>query len=448
MNILDRIVKYKRQEVLEFKERYAHLEDLPLNFPNTHSLIHQLDTNNKISVIAEIKKGSPSKGHFAKNLDVSETATFYERGGASCISVLTDYEFFFGGFNVLETVRKTVDLPLLCKDFIIDDIQVKMAKYFGANVILLIKRILSLEQFKHLLMTARNHNLEVLVEVDSLDEFLSIANCDFKICGVNNRNLADFAVSLDKTKALAVTIKAHNKYLISESGIHNVDQIKTLREFSIDGVLVGESLIKDHNKNLLSQLQLKRVPMLTKVCGIKTKEHVLILEELNVEYIGFVFANSKRQVTTDFVKEMRPLIKTALVVGVFLNQTPQFIERTFVECRLDYVQVHGEFDFEHLNIPRSSIIKAFSYTEDHPIGFPIMLMDGSIPGEGKTYDLNNISKLESCKYLLAGGLDSNNVTLRANQFQADIVDVSSGVETNGVKDVIKIKEFIEKVRNI
>ncbi len=153
MSILDTIVEHKYKEVQQLKQQYDHLIDSDLTFNNPYSLIDTIKHNPLLDIIAEIKRGSPSKGLFAKDLDYIAQAKLYEQNQVSCISVLTDSTFFFGGYHILQEIRQVISCPLLLKDFVIDDIQIKLAKYFGANVVLLIKKILPQPLFIQLLST-------------------------------------------------------------------------------------------------------------------------------------------------------------------------------------------------------------------------------------------------------------------------------------------------------
>jgi len=448
MTILDKIVQYKRKEIEIFKKKYVTLYDLPLNDQNSASLIETIENDYNVSVIAEIKKGSPSKGIFKDSFDIKNLVSYYTKNKASCISVLTDQEFFYGSFDVLKQVRSNTNLPILCKDFILDDIQIRLAKYHGANVILLIKRILSNNEFESLLKSARKHNLEVLVEVDSVYEFEKIKNMDFKLCGVNNRNLSDFSISLDKTKELAPYILDSGKYLISESGISTPNQVKELRPHGISGILVGESLIKDEHMVLLKQLQIPKASPQIKICGIKTVKQALLLDQLHVDYIGLVFAKSKRKVNKKTAMTIRENIKHSYLVGVFMNQNAEDITEIYESCHLDFVQIHGDFNFNTLNIPTSKIIRAIAYTEEIPLNFDHILIDNLNPGSGNDFDYDISKENKKYNYFLAGGLTVENVSDKIRTYQPAVVDVSSGVETNGEKDVRKVEQFIEKVRGV
>ncbi|MCH4889978.1 hypothetical protein EZV73_20535 [Acidaminobacter sp. JC074] len=442
MNILQTIVAHKKIEVAQLMNSPLLKKEISVH--ESISLIDAIRQSNEMAIIAEIKKGSPSKGCFAPDLDIISQAKYYQENGASCISVLTDKHFFYGSPDYLSTVRKHTKLPLLFKDFIINEIQIKQAKDLGADVILLIKRILTRDRFKALLDYAHNLKLEVLVEVHSKSEFDEISDLDFKLCGINNRSLKDFSIDLDKSKKLAGHIKAHNKLLITESGIHTKDDLLGLRPY-IDGALIGESLVND--PKLLKTLTIRKLPVKVKICGLTDAHTAEFCDNKKVDYIGLVFAKSKRQVTMAQAKDIIKNVGYSKIVGVFKNQSIDFIHQVYKDLNLDYVQLHGQINENELTIDSKKIIKAFSYDDIKKTQAANVLIDGHSPGSGQTYPISKIDN--KCKTVfLAGGLNHDNVRDRLLISGADVVDLSSSVETNHKKDIHKIKEFIETTGGI
>ena len=252
-NILEEIVWYKDIEINNFKKSLS-LNDLINqidNLPSTKGFINGLiRSKNNPAVIAEVKKASPSKGVIREDFDPQKIVSIYERSGASCISVLTDKKFFQGGFEILKDVRAHTDLPLLCKDFIISPYQVYKARLSGADAILLIAAILKDSDLIYLKKIADQLNLDVLVEVhnhEEMDRVLSLNS--FKLVGINNRDLKTFQTDLK------VSFDLMNKYsdyttdkkviFISESGIKNPADLNNLKSHGINGVLIGESFMKE-----------------------------------------------------------------------------------------------------------------------------------------------------------------------------------------------------------
>ena len=235
--ILDKIIKEKQKEVKAIKK-------------NRHSLIKKLKQD-RLSLIAEIKKASPSKGLITENFEPAAQLKAYQDGGASAISILTDQKFFQGSNQVLESLRKLTKLPILRKEFIIDPIQVYESFFIGADVILLIAAVLDLEQLKELLITAEKLKLEVIVEVHNEAELEMVLKTRAEIIGINNRNLNNFEVDLTTTARLLKILKEkslrENYYIIAESGIKTAEDISYLKELGVDGVLIGETLMKAEN---------------------------------------------------------------------------------------------------------------------------------------------------------------------------------------------------------
>ncbi|MEM7714058.1 MAG: indole-3-glycerol phosphate synthase TrpC [Cyanobacteria bacterium P01_A01_bin.68] len=251
-HILDEIVIHKQQEVMMMKEQLP-LKDLQKKVdcvPSAKNLLNSLRQNSiKPSIIAEVKKASPSKGVIRADFNPIKIARAYERGGASCISVLTDSKFFQGSFENLRLVRSSVDLPLLCKEFIIDPYQIYLARVNGADAVLLIAAILSDETLQNYLQIVQNLGMTALVEVHTLvelDRVLRLSN--LQLVGINNRNLEDFSVDLYTTKYLLDERREELNNLditvVSESGLYTSWDLKFVHKFGAEAVLIGESLVK------------------------------------------------------------------------------------------------------------------------------------------------------------------------------------------------------------
>jgi indole-3-glycerol phosphate synthase len=258
--ILDDIIKVKRKEIESLKEN-SSFRDFSIE-NKTYSFIENVSKEESLAVIAEFKRASPSKGDINKDLDPVLQAKSYEQQGASAISVLTDSVFFKGSFEDLRAIRKAVALPILCKDFIIDKIQIDLAKTSGANIILLIAAALAETELATLYHYAVELGLEVLIEVHDESDLVKTSSFKPNLIGINNRNLKTFEVDLKVTERLAPLIKDTGVYVISESGIFsNTDAIR-VRDAGVKGVLVGEALMR-------SQTSLKelKVPLLRGIKG-------------------------------------------------------------------------------------------------------------------------------------------------------------------------------------
>ncbi|WP_391557244.1 indole-3-glycerol phosphate synthase TrpC [Robertmurraya sp.] len=241
--ILDRIIAEKQKEVLILKEQPVLKE-----VDRKHvSFIQKLQQAEEVKIIAEFKRASPSKGPINLECDPSEQTLQYVQAGADAVSVLTDRTFFKGDFRDLEEVRKTITAPILCKDFIIDPIQIDYAKHAGANLILLIAAALDLETLHSLYHYATSKGLEVLMEVHNEAELEKVLTTENVLIGVNNRNLKTFEVDLATTERLASKIIQSNRYLISESGIATTEDVRRVVEAGASGILVGETFMR-HEK--------------------------------------------------------------------------------------------------------------------------------------------------------------------------------------------------------
>ncbi|MBW4644585.1 MAG: indole-3-glycerol phosphate synthase TrpC [Goleter apudmare HA4340-LM2] len=257
-NILEEIVWHKEIEIEQMRERLPlrELQKRQLTAPPTHDFIAALRQGKTTpALIAEVKKASPSKGVLRADFDPVEIALAYQQGGASCLSVLTDAKFFQGSFENLALVRTAVDLPLLCKDFVISPYQMYLARVQGADAVLLIAAILSDQDLQYYLKVAKILNLAALIEVHSLEELDRVlALDDVSLVGINNRNLQDFSVNLQTTCQLLTArgeqLQARNILVVSESGLHHPDDLSLVSQAGAAAVLIGESLVKQPDPKL------------------------------------------------------------------------------------------------------------------------------------------------------------------------------------------------------
>ncbi|WP_342431926.1 indole-3-glycerol phosphate synthase TrpC [Neobacillus sp. FSL H8-0543] len=238
--ILERILKQKHIEV----EKLQKLKPEKIERKPKRSLIKKLQNADELAIIAEFKRASPSKGMINNSVEPAAQAKVYEKYGASAISVLTDTTFFKGSFTDLAEVREVVELPILCKDFIIDPLQIDQAASKGADIILLIVAALEESKLLELYHYASSLDLEVLMEVHNLDEVEVAIKMGARLIGVNNRDLKTFNVMLEVTENLASRVKESGAFLISESGIHQQEDVNRVRKAGANGVLVGEALMK------------------------------------------------------------------------------------------------------------------------------------------------------------------------------------------------------------
>lgn len=258
MNILTKIIEQKKIEV---DDLLAQPEPFISAIENKRaSLFTTLKAADTLQVIAEMKRASPSKGLIAEGANPVKQAKIYAQAGAAAISVLTDKTFFQGSFDDLAAVANTVQTPLLCKDFMIDRVQIRYAKAAGASIILLIVAALDDATLQDLYQFATSLGLEVLVEVHDGIELERALAVGAKLIGVNNRDLRTFEVDLARTKEIAQAFPfEEQRVLISESGIWNNEDAKKVATMGASAVLVGESLMRSGDARIaLQQLQVPR----------------------------------------------------------------------------------------------------------------------------------------------------------------------------------------------
>lgn len=251
-HILEEIVLHKRQELAQMQQELplASLQKQLNAAPTVRNFLTALQENpNQPSLIAEVKKASPSRGIIRADFDPVAVAQAYERGGAACLSVLTDQKFFQGSFDNLRNVRQQVALPLLCKEFIIDRYQIYLARTAGADAVLLIAAILSDQELQDFLQVIHDLGMNALVEVHTLAELDRVLKLDdLHLVGINNRNLEDFTLDLGTTQQLLAQrqqqLQSLDITVVSESGLYTPADLSFVAEAGVRAVLIGESLVK------------------------------------------------------------------------------------------------------------------------------------------------------------------------------------------------------------
>ncbi|GAI80218.1 unnamed protein product [marine sediment metagenome] len=251
MNILDNIIIHKQEEIKQDKKQ------IPLQFlidlikkglTPTRNFFDCLSSDSYISIIAELKFASPSRGLISKEKSLEKIVKAYANGGAAAISVLTEKKFFQGHPDNIHKVKKITSVPVLRKDFIFDEYQIYQSRCLGADAILLIASLLDQTLLNHFQNIARSLNMDCLVEVHNIDELYKALGAESNIIGINNRNLENFSIDLSRTGELSHLIPK-DCLLISESGIKNYQDIEELSFYGIDAVLIGEILMSANNLN-------------------------------------------------------------------------------------------------------------------------------------------------------------------------------------------------------
>ena len=254
-NILEKIIQKKIEKVDNLKKiidlkSLEKLIDGNKTYIDFKSKIQNNLKNNKTSIIAEIKKASPSAGVIIENYDPVEIAKIYDAKKVTCLSVLTEEDFFLGNILHIRKIKESINLPILCKDFFIDRFQVPLAKSYGADAILIILACVSDDLANELYNEALKFKMSVIVEVHTVDEAKKALNFKQALIGINNRNLKTLRTDINTTYDIYDVLKNHSEPLISESGIKTKDELLELKnKTSINTFLIGESLLKNLDKN-------------------------------------------------------------------------------------------------------------------------------------------------------------------------------------------------------
>ena len=422
--------------------------------------------------ICEVKKASPSKGIIAEHFPYLDIAKEYEVAGAAAISVLTEPDFFKGDKKYLQEIASTVKIPVLRKDFIIDEYQIYQAKVWGASAILLICACLDVPTLTKFRELADSLGLSSLVEAHDENEVQMAIDCGARIIGVNNRNLKDFTVDVQNSVRLRNLVQ-DDVIFVSESGLETPEDIQVLRDNNIGVALMGETFMRSPNK--VEKLAYLYGPTYytpkVKMCGISKVETIPAVVEAKPDYMGLVFAPSKRQVTVEqakiLIEELHKQCinhydtKVVKTVGVFVNETLDNLVRIADTANLDAVQLHGDEDEafiqslkERTNVEIWKAVQIRSAADVEKwidSSADILLFDAyhkdERGGTGEVFDWSSLDAFER-PFMLAGGIDSTNVARAIRTVRSYGIDISSGIETNGVKDDEKIKAFTKIVNSI
>jgi indole-3-glycerol phosphate synthase/phosphoribosylanthranilate isomerase/anthranilate synthase/indole-3-glycerol phosphate synthase/phosphoribosylanthranilate isomerase len=466
--ILEKIVARTRAD-LEQRKQEVSLEEVQTRTaaqPAPRDALAALRARNAIHVIAEVKRASPSKGLLAPNFDPVGLAKTYEASGASLISVLTEPHFFQGSPEYLTAIRQAVKLPVLCKDFIFDEYQVHEARSWGADLILLICAMLDDAQLHHLLGVAHGLGMRCLVETHNAEEVQRAVAAGAMIIGVNSRDLRTFEMHPGLTRDLRPLIPT-DRALVAESGIHSATDARRLARYDISAMLVGESLVtaNDIPGQLDQLLRGANESVQVKICGLSDAHHIRTAVEAGADLFGLVFYKpSHRYVTPqqaeDLVQALGDKRMQIEVVGLFVNEEAEFINDMAERVGLDIVQLHGNESPEFCQLIRRPVLKAIHMNDASDLGKLQgyhettwrTLLDTPTPGwggSGEAHDWRVARRAaREQRVFLAGGLNPANVAEAIAQVRPWGVDVSSGVETDKVKDEAKIRTFIVQARTV
>lgn len=448
---LSDILDHKKKEVAQFKRSLPLGRLIPLLKKSDRDFKKAIAGKETLHVIAEIKRASPSAAAIYAGSDFSpgKIARAYERAGADAVSVLTEPAYFKGQMEFLADVRRhTRKIPILMKDFVIDPYQVYLARYYGADAVLLIASLLDQKMLERCLKIARGLGMHALVEAHTKEEVQKVCETSAAILGINNRDLATFEVNSKHVLSLLPRVPA-DRIVVAESGYDagNIFYVHGL----CDAALVGTSLMR--SSDISGKIaKLKCPPRLFKICGVTTDETALFCEKNRVPMVGFNFVNkSRRFATLEQARMLRKTLRYPLVVGVFQDQPLEEVNRIAQALSLDYVQLSGHESPDFCRGVQFPVIKTLF--ADESVSEPLLrsydavvayyIIDGCTPGSGQSYDYSQVNRFDMRRpFFVAGGVTAENVrSVLAQVPRALGVDVATGVETDGKKDLLKMAQL-------
>ncbi|CAL4320949.1 bifunctional indole-3-glycerol-phosphate synthase TrpC/phosphoribosylanthranilate isomerase TrpF [Buchnera aphidicola] len=449
--VLEKILN-KKKKWTDFKKLEIPLEDIKKKICiKTRNFIQALNIK-RPTFILEFKKSSPSLGLINNNFNLKKISQVYKKY-SSVISVVTEENYFHGNIKNIPIIKKYVKQPILCKDFIFDPYQIYLARYYQADAILLMLSVLNDEQYLYLSHISRKLNLGILTEISNLKELKRALKLKVKVIGINNRNLHDLSIDINKTKNLSPFIQ-NKSIIISESGIYTNQQVKELSPF-VNGFLIGSSLMKSNNL----EISIKKIIFgNNKICGLTRVKDAKYSKKYGAIYGGLIFCkNSPRKINKKISTQITQ-IKNLLFVGVFQNQKIEFILKKIFLLNLKIIQLHGIENSKYIALLRKKIgqkIKIwksinvnqnkFFYKKNKKINK--YLFDNKNPGSGKCFDWNILKKENYKNIILSGGLNTKNCK-KASKIGFFGLDFNSGLEKRiGIKDKKKIKKIFNILRN-
>jgi indole-3-glycerol phosphate synthase len=450
-SILDQIVAAKRVEIAQLHRDHdvdalrEQATARPSRFP---SLIRQANAHGHSFLIAEFKRRSPSAGLINEQVSVRDQVATYREAGAHAVSVLTDGPHFGGSYDDLKAARDVLngtDILLLQKDFILDEIQLLLARASGADLILLIAAILSEGELSHLYTLARSYGLDVLVEVKSRHDLDKIHTLTPPVVGINHRDLDTFRIALGRSSTLRQSLPT-DTLVIAESGIESSLDL-AIAQHNTDGLLVGTSLMR--NPGLLAELTApRRKRYFYKACGIRTRE---FMAPETADLIGINFSpESKRQVPEALLAS--PLPPNA--VGVFYRNIFDEVLQRIASLKLRYVQVYAD-DFSPAQVAtlpcrvllglRSDIADPVATAAQYAQHVDAFILDGPRPGSGEA---GTIPSDFPYPFILGGGVNASNLD-RLHQYPQCIgADIASGIEVDGQVSDSKLQYLRQQIASL
>ncbi|EKC6207678.1 bifunctional indole-3-glycerol-phosphate synthase TrpC/phosphoribosylanthranilate isomerase TrpF [Cronobacter sakazakii] len=400
--------------------------------------------------ILECKKASPSKGVIRSDFDPARIAGVYKHH-ASAISVLTDEKYFQGSFDFLPIVSAVAHQPVLCKDFIIDPYQIYLARFYQADACLLMLSVLDDEQYRQLAAVAHSLGMGVLTEVSNEEELERALRLEAKVVGINNRDLRDLSIDLNRTRELAPRL-GHGVTVISESGIHTYGQVRELSRFA-NGFLIGSALMEhDDLESAVRQVLLGE----NKVCGLTRPQDAQSAWQAGALYGGLIFVGSSPRAVSD--EQARAVIDAAPLryVGVFRDASVEDVVAKANAFSLAAVQLHGDEDQTYISALRASLPETTAIWKAQSVSHALpprnlqyvdrYVLDNGQGGTGQRFDWSLLEGQTLDNVMLAGGLGADNC-VQAAQLGCAGLDFNSGVESApGIKDSDKLAAVFRTLR--
>ncbi|MDI7690227.1 bifunctional indole-3-glycerol-phosphate synthase TrpC/phosphoribosylanthranilate isomerase TrpF [Cronobacter malonaticus] len=400
--------------------------------------------------ILECKKASPSKGVIRSDFDPARIAGVYKHH-ASAISVLTDEKYFQGSFDFLPIVSAIAHQPVLCKDFIIDPYQIYLARFYQADACLLMLSVLDDDQYRQLAAVAHSLGMGVLTEVSNEEELERTLRLEAKVVGINNRDLRDLSIDLNRTRELAPRL-GHGVTVISESGIHTYGQVRELSRFA-NGFLIGSALMEhDDLESAVRQVLLGE----NKVCGLTRPQDAQSAWQAGALYGGLIFVGSSPRAVTD--EQARAVINAAPLryVGVFRDAPVEDVVAKANTFSLAAVQLHGDEDQTYISALRASLPETTAIWKAQSVSHALpprnlqyvdrYVLDNGQGGTGQRFDWSLLEGQTLDNVMLAGGLGADNC-VQAAQLGCAGLDFNSGVESApGIKDSDKLAAVFRTLR--
>ena len=404
----------------------------------------------RTAFILECKKASPSKGVIREDFDPARIAGVYKHY-ASAISVLTDEKYFQGSFDFLPIVSGIAPQPILCKDFIVDPYQIYLARHYQADACLLMLSVLDDDEYRQLSAVAHSLSMGVLTEVSNEEELERAIALNAKVVGINNRDLRDLSIDLNRTRQLAPRLGA-GVTVISESGINTYGQVRELSHFA-NGFLIGSAMMSHDDLNAA----VRRVLLgENKVCGLTRAQDAQAAYEAGAVFGGLIFVPSSPRFVDE--TQARDVINSAPLsyVGVFRDTAISEVAAKVESLLLAAVQLHGNEDQDYIDELRAAlpahvqIWKALSVKDSLPARnlnhIDKYVLDNGQGGSGQRFDWSLLNGQDLSNVLLAGGLSPDNCVDAAKSGCAGL-DFNSGVESEpGIKDASKLASVFQTLR--